>query len=183
MEDVTEKALNLEHWFDSGLHLGEVLQPKKMPPAGYEVAAWSEHVPFLKHLRTGVVLWPVRFNLLPFFEALEGQMAYRRLVLTSATACLDCLRYLRVEVTVYHYTTGSGFNRIVARFDTGTSDFPAAHDFAEELWDRCRACISPHGHMLHFPGLDLIGRLVEDAQGLEAHGADIPDDAFVATFV
>ncbi|CAE7159318.1 ANKK1 [Symbiodinium necroappetens] len=140
MEDVTEKALNLEHWFDSGLHLGEVLQPKKMPPAGYEVAAWSEHVPFLKHLRTGVVLWPVRFNLLPFFEALEGQMAYRRLV------------------TVYHYTTGSGFNRIVARFDTRTSDFPAAHDFAEELWDR----------------------LVEDAQGLEAHGADIPDDAFVA---
>eukprot|EP00439_Symbiodinium_sp_Y106_P051195 s1461_g6.t2 len=139
VEDLTEKALNLEHWFDSGLHL-DLLKPKKMPPAGYEVAAWSEDVPFLKHLKTGVVLWPVRFNLLPFFEALEGQMAYRRLV------------------TVYHYTTGSGFNRIVARFDAGTGDFPEAHDFAEELWDR----------------------LVEDVQGLEANGEDIPDDAFVA---
>ena len=82
----TEKALTLEQWFDAGLCLGPVVKSKKMPPGGYEVAAWSEDVPFLKHLRTGVVLWPIRFNLLPFFEALEGQMAYRRLV-----AALSCL--------------------------------------------------------------------------------------------
>ena len=91
-------------------------------------------------------------------------------------------RTLRVEVTVYHYTTGSGFNRIVARFDAGTGDFPEAHDFADELWDRCGAFISPHvAPVLHFLGLDFIARLVEDVQGLEANGEDIPDDAFVAT--
>ena len=102
-EDFTEKALNLDQWFDAGLHMGAVLKPKKLPPAGYEVAAWSEDVPFLKHLRTGVVLWPIRFNLMPFFEALEGQMAYRRLALAldasphemhfnmqSASRWLDC---------------------------------------------------------------------------------------------
>ena len=29
---------------------------------------------------TGVVLWPIRLDLMPFFTALEGTMAYRKLV-------------------------------------------------------------------------------------------------------
>ena len=39
-------------------------------------------------------------------------------------------------MTAYHYTTGAGFNRIVARFETESGEMPDSQDFAEEVWDR-----------------------------------------------
>eukprot|EP00913_Durusdinium_trenchii_P000509 g465.t1 len=118
-EEVANRAASLEHWLDAGLRLGSgVARARRAPPEGYEVAPLAREVPFLQHQGTGVILWPIRLDLMPFFTLLEGTLPDRPLV------------------TVYHYTSEMGFAKIIARFEDESGALPSPQGFAEELWDR-----------------------------------------------
>eukprot|EP00931_Biecheleriopsis_adriatica_P078993 TRINITY_DN52409_c0_g1_i1.p1 TRINITY_DN52409_c0_g1~~TRINITY_DN52409_c0_g1_i1.p1 ORF type:complete len:972 (+),score=183.55 TRINITY_DN52409_c0_g1_i1:109-3024(+) len=120
--DLGPKAGSLAAWFEGGLApkaASAGMELKRALPLGYQVAPWSGgFVPLIRHVNTGVVVWPVRFDLMPFYEAIEG-----------ATPGLA-----RRNVTVYHYTNKQGFEIMVAPF--GIEDLDEYAEFSEEVWDR-----------------------------------------------
>eukprot|EP00440_Ansanella_granifera_P050518 gb/GFBE01054754.1/.p1 GENE.gb/GFBE01054754.1/~~gb/GFBE01054754.1/.p1 ORF type:complete len:938 (+),score=166.65 gb/GFBE01054754.1/:1-2814(+) len=122
-EDLGSKAPTIVHWFEGGLRPrvdgAKGMELKRALPDGYQVAPWSgKTVPLIRHLRTGVVIWPVRLDLMPFFDSVEGAGA-------------------RKMVTVWHFVTAAGFKTMIAPFEPnelGNSPEPA--EVAEEIWDR-----------------------------------------------
>jgi len=118
----------LADWFDSGLvrikgnfeNAGRVEGRKKLPH-GFEYASWSgRSVPMVRHKKTGVVVWPVRFDLIPLFESVEG--GYKN---TSP------------KQTVFHFTSSSAFLQLVAEPDDyGEDEILEAWEYSEEMWQR-----------------------------------------------
>jgi len=124
---------NLAGWFDAGLHVVKdtgILEGKRSLPSSYDRAAWATaNVPLIKSRETGVVVWPVRFDLVPLFTAMEG----------SGEGTL--YSGPRAATTLFYYASKAAFDRIVASPDRDPSEVLPPEELAEEIWDRLEADI------------------------------------------
>jgi len=140
-------ARNLHEWFNLGLRLrhnardkplqrgdarinvGDIMMDGNRPlPEGYEIATWSSPlIPLIRHKSTGIVIWPVRFDLLPLYDYIEGVRPNQD---------------IRGMTTVFHYTSAGGFSRLVA---PPQEFYQEQWEFAEEIWDRLEDDFERHG--------------------------------------
>lgn len=49
------------------------LSRRRPLPPGYDIASWSAAgAPLVRDRRTGVIIWPIRYNLVPLYDSVEG---------------------------------------------------------------------------------------------------------------
>jgi len=128
------QASRLVEWFDAGLQRTVTslkIEGKRPLPTGYEIAEWaSANVPVIRHKKTGIVTWPIRFDLTPIYEQVEG------IKMTTEG---------RSKQTVFHYTSNAGFKRLIAPpQDYGEDEILEAWEYSEELWERLEQDLERH---------------------------------------
>lgn len=122
---------NLAEWFDAGLKrnpdTGRLEGARSLPP-GYERTTWASEVPIFRHLETGIMVWPVRLDVIPYFEANEKDP-------NLPTA----MRGSRSGTTLFCYTSMPGFERLIAPSDkVDVTDVQAPEAWSEEIWNRIK---------------------------------------------
>lgn len=143
-------AKSLHEWYNAGLSLRkDVSEDTKQPgdlrpnrsnrpviegarplPEGYEIVDWSSlRSPLLRHVSTGTIIWPVRFDLVPLYDYVEGRTG-------------DDFEGVRATTTVFHYTSAGGFSALVS---PPQEKYRESWEFAEELWDRLECDFERHG--------------------------------------
>jgi hypothetical protein len=123
----SEPAPNLAVWYDAGLMRDSHghLHPKRPLPYEYDYCPWSTpRVPQIQHHDTGLVIWPARFDLVPFFVHFEHSKDVAEM--TTMTQ----------YTTVYHYTSKASYSRIIAPPDIDESEVQEPYEHGEEIWDR-----------------------------------------------
>eukprot|EP00927_Polykrikos_kofoidii_P044143 TRINITY_DN38194_c0_g1_i1.p1 TRINITY_DN38194_c0_g1~~TRINITY_DN38194_c0_g1_i1.p1 ORF type:complete len:819 (-),score=145.47 TRINITY_DN38194_c0_g1_i1:171-2627(-) len=147
----------LAAWFDGGLHVDPVigLTGKLALPEGYGPVVFADEVPLFMHVRSRTIVWPVRLDLMPFFQSLDVEQ-------DAATR----QRY-KLSRTVYHYTSGACMRQIV-RPTVEESVVQEPHEWGEEIWDRLVEDLNkrnipdiPEAPDFHLPFIDAEPKLLE----------------------